>query len=76
MDVREAVGQAREFVKELYAHEPIGEIGVEEVEFAPMPSLGLGSLPLGSSACGIAQRPARVPNGSIGPSGSSTLAAK
>ena len=35
IDVREAVGQAREFVKELYAHEPIGEIGVEEVESAP-----------------------------------------
>ena len=35
MDVREAVGKAREFVKELYAHEPIGEIGVEEVECDP-----------------------------------------
>lgn len=33
MNVREAVEKARAFVKELYAHEPIGEIGVEEIEF-------------------------------------------
>ncbi len=33
MNVREAVDQARAFVKELYAHEPIGEVGVEEIEY-------------------------------------------
>ena len=34
MDVRDALEKARAFVKELYAHEPIGEIGVEEIEYA------------------------------------------
>ncbi len=33
MNVREAVEKARAFVKELYAHEPIGEVGVEEIEY-------------------------------------------
>lgn len=33
MNVREAVGTARAFVKELYAQEPIGEIGIEEIEY-------------------------------------------
>ena len=33
MNVREAVLTARNFIKELYAEEPIGEVGIEEIQF-------------------------------------------
>ena len=38
MKVREAVYKARTFLKVLYAEEPIGELGVEEIKFDDSPS--------------------------------------
>ncbi|MCE2407748.1 MAG: hypothetical protein J4G19_09665 [Pseudomonadales bacterium] len=33
MEVKDAIAQAKEFVRELYQDEPIEKIGLEEVEF-------------------------------------------
>ena len=41
MKVREAVSKARAFVKELYAEEPIGDLGVEEIELDDDPGTEL-----------------------------------
>ncbi len=33
MDVTEAVLRARQFIKTLYAEEPVAEVGIEEIDF-------------------------------------------
>ena len=59
MEVKEAIEQAKEFIRELYQDEPIEEIGLEEVEFERGVGGGIWAITIGF------QRVWRVAGGSF-----------